>query len=155
MGPLELPVDFDIKKFRDAMLKPKGHPMTETEKTKFSEWWVSQFGDAPKGLVAQMAWQAALAQAVPQGYVVIEPEQRAVEQCGGKGLNKTFRPKSGRVLLSAPHMDNENGYTFAEFNILWANDLFLLYGNDGYWPCLARWEHVIAKPLPAAPKVGE
>lgn len=103
------------------------------------------------------ALRNALAQPQVDGVpdAVVEPKQRAVEPCGGKGFEKTFRPKSGRALVSGPHMDNMEGYVFLEYDILWANDTFVLYGNEGFWPNLARWEHVIAKPMPAPQPASE
>lgn len=65
-----------------------------------------------------------------------------------KGSNSTYRPDAGTVcLVSGPNCDNEEGYTFIEATILWRNDIFVLYGRDGCWPNLSKWELIIAKPL--------
>jgi hypothetical protein len=68
-----------------------------------------------------------------------------------KGMNSFFRPEAGtRCLVSGPNCDNDDGYIFTEFDILWRNDTFVLYGNTNCYPNLNRWEQVIAKPLPSA-----
>ncbi len=62
-----------------------------------------------------------------------------------KGQN-SYKPQVGeRVLLSPPNCDNENGYVYDEYNVLWMNDVFILYGNDGMWPNLHKLEHVHIK----------
>lgn len=93
---------------------------------------------------------------VTDGYKLVPMsliEQRlAVAYGRGKGANRTYRPKIGeRCLVSPPNCDDDNGYVFQEYNILWSNDIFVLYGNDGYYPNMDKWEHIIAKPLSAAP----
>ena len=65
-----------------------------------------------------------------------------------KGEN-SYRPGAGeKVFLSPPNCDNENGYVYIEFEVLWINDKFILYGNDGQWPNLSRLEHVHIKKKP-------
>lgn len=65
-----------------------------------------------------------------------------------KGEHSTYRPEAGtRCLISGPNCDDENGYMFGEFEVIWGDDTFVLYGNDGFWPNLHKWDHVIAKPL--------
>jgi hypothetical protein len=67
----------------------------------------------------------------------------------GKGANSTFRPEAGTVcLVSGPNCDDENGFVFSEMTILWRNDIFVLYGNEGFYPNLNRWDHVICKKKP-------
>jgi len=67
---------------------------------------------------------------------------------GPKGLNSTYRPEAGTVcLISGPNCDNDEGYVFSEFTVLWSNDIFVLYGNEGFWPNLYKWDHVIAKEI--------
>lgn len=59
-----------------------------------------------------------------------------------------FRPTPGTLcLISGPNCDDENGYVYGEFTILWCNDIFVLYGNDGKWPNLEKWDHISVKPL--------
>lgn len=66
-----------------------------------------------------------------------------------KGKNSTYIPKIGeRCLISGPNCDGENGYVFEEFDVLWGNDVFVLYGSPGYWPVVSKWDYIIAKPLP-------
>jgi hypothetical protein len=65
-----------------------------------------------------------------------------------KGSHSTYKPSVGeRVLISPPNSDDENGFVFQEYNILWANEKFVLYGNDNCWPNLNKWEHVCVKPI--------
>ena len=64
-----------------------------------------------------------------------------------KGLDN-YKCKTGeRVLISPPNSDNENGYCFQEYQVLWQNDIFILYGNDGRYPNLHRKEHVKIKQI--------
>lgn len=65
----------------------------------------------------------------------------------GKG---SYIPIVGElVLISSPNCDNENGYVYEWFNVLWINDLFILYGRDGLWPVLNKLEHVHIKKIDA------
>lgn len=65
-----------------------------------------------------------------------------------KGSHSTYRPDAGtRCLLSGPNEDDNTGYVFHETTILWRNDTFVLYGIEGYWPVLNKWDHVRVKPL--------
>jgi hypothetical protein len=69
----------------------------------------------------------------------------------GKGANSEYRPDAEVVcMVSGPNCDDDNGFVFTEMTILWRNDVFVLYGTDGCWPNLNRWEHVICRPLKAA-----
>lgn len=62
-----------------------------------------------------------------------------------KGKN-SYKPKVGeRVLLSPPHSDNDEGYVYQEYDILWMDDTFILYGNKGKYPNLDKIEHVHIK----------
>lgn len=64
-----------------------------------------------------------------------------------------FRPEAGTVcLVSGPNCDDADGYTWLQMTILWRNDIFVLYGKDGFWPVLQKWDLILAKPLPVAPK---
>ena len=66
-----------------------------------------------------------------------------------KGDGYTYRPEVGeRCLISPPHSDDNDGYCFQEYEILWKNGLFVLYGNEGCWPNLNKWRHIIAKATP-------
>lgn len=66
----------------------------------------------------------------------------------GKGANSTYRPTAGTVcLVSGPHCDDATGYTFAAMEILRADATFVLYGAPNFWPNLAKWDHVICKPI--------
>ena len=65
-----------------------------------------------------------------------------------KGVGHTYRPEVGEIcLISEPHCDDEDGYVYGEFEVLWKDDDFLLYRKEGCWPNIAKWDHVIAKPL--------
>lgn len=65
-----------------------------------------------------------------------------------KGKNNTYRPAAGtRCLISGPCCDNDEGYVYNEFEILWANDVFVLYGKKDCWPNLWKWEHISVKPI--------
>lgn len=63
-----------------------------------------------------------------------------------------YYPAANEVCeVSGPNCDDENGYTWAETTLLWSNDIFVLYGSEGYWPTLHRRTHVIFRPAnPAA-----
>lgn len=65
-----------------------------------------------------------------------------------KGDQNTYRPEVGeRCLISPPNCDDDNGYVFFEFEILWKNEKFVLYGNPGRWPNLNKWDHISVKQL--------
>lgn len=65
-----------------------------------------------------------------------------------KGENSTYRPAAGtRCLLSGSNMDDDKGYVFVETTILWSNAMFVLYGIDGCWPVINKWDHILAKPI--------
>jgi hypothetical protein len=69
----------------------------------------------------------------------------------GKGEHIAYRPEAGtRCLVSGPNCDDDKGYVYSEFDILWRDDVFVLYGKPGYWPNIAKWDHVICKPMDAA-----
>lgn len=43
-----------------------------------------------------------------------------------------YRPNAGTVcLVSGAHCDNEDGYTWGEYEILWRDDVFVLYRKPG------------------------
>lgn len=64
-----------------------------------------------------------------------------------KGKTCTYRPDVGEIcLISPPHSDDENGYCFQIYEILWKNDVFVLYGKPDCWPNLDKWDHIISKP---------
>lgn len=65
-----------------------------------------------------------------------------------KGDGCTYRPKAGETaLISGPHCDDENGYTYAEMEVLWTDALFCIARTPGCWPCVWKWEHIRSKPL--------
>jgi hypothetical protein len=71
----------------------------------------------------------------------------------GKGAKSTYRPPAGtKCLISPPNCDDDDGYVFLEMEILWCDDLFVVYHSHGCWPNVHKWEHIIAKPLPGAPQ---
>lgn len=64
-----------------------------------------------------------------------------------KGKN-SYVPKVGeRVLISSPNQDDDVNYLYTEHEVLWMNETFILYGNEGYWPNLYKREHVHIKQL--------
>jgi hypothetical protein len=64
-----------------------------------------------------------------------------------KGVNN-YIPKVGEVcLISPPNCDDENGYVYVSFKVLWKDDIFILYGNEGFYPNLNKLEHVSIKEL--------
>jgi hypothetical protein len=66
----------------------------------------------------------------------------------GKGSKSTYRPGAGTTcLISPPNCDDDNGYVFGEYEILWSDDTFVVYRIPGCWPNVNKWDHVIAKPL--------
>lgn len=64
-----------------------------------------------------------------------------------------YRPKAGTAcMMSGPNCDNLDGYVFLEVEILWEDETFVLYRKSGCWPCLNKWDHVLAEPIPHEPK---
>jgi hypothetical protein len=64
-----------------------------------------------------------------------------------KGSNSAYRPAPGTTcLISPPNSDDDNGYTFGEFEVLWTNETFIVYRHKDCWPCVNKWDHVICKP---------
>ena len=62
-----------------------------------------------------------------------------------------FRPEVGSTcLLTGPNCDNYNGYVFTTVEILWCDDLFVVYRSPDCWPVVNKWDHVLAKPLESA-----
>ena len=58
-----------------------------------------------------------------------------------------YRPGAGTAcLMSGPNCDNENGYTYTEVEILWRDEVFVVYRKTGCWPVVNKWDHVFAKP---------
>ena len=69
-------------------------------------------------------------------------------QSRGKGANSTYRPEAGTLcLVSGPNCDDYDGYTFGQMDILWRDDIFVLYRTEGCWPVLNKWDHVLCKPI--------
>jgi hypothetical protein len=74
----------------------------------------------------------------------------------GRRLNPAYFPSTGEVCeISGPNCDDDKGYTWGETTVLWQNEMFVLYGKDGYWPVLHKHEHVLFRPLPASPGASE
>lgn len=70
-----------------------------------------------------------------------------------KGLRRLppYRPEAGTICqVSGPHCDDADGFTWETTTVLWCNHVFVLYGRDGYWPNLHKWEHCLFRPMPAA-----
>lgn len=62
-----------------------------------------------------------------------------------KGFNN-YKGETGElVLISGPNCDNEQGYVYGEYTILWQDKNFILYGSEGNWPNLNKKEHVSIK----------
>lgn len=62
-----------------------------------------------------------------------------------KGENN-YKPKVGeQVLISPPNSDDSNGYVYQEYEVFWMDDIFILYGNAGYYPNLEKQKHVAIK----------
>lgn len=69
-----------------------------------------------------------------------------------KGDGCTYRPKAGETaLISGPHFDNENGYTYTQMEVLWTDALFCIARTPGYWPCVWKWDHIRSKPATEEP----
>jgi hypothetical protein len=64
-----------------------------------------------------------------------------------KGINNYEGSTNELVLISGPNCDNEQGYVYGEYTILWQNDIFILYGAENCWPNLNKKEHVKIKRL--------
>lgn len=63
-----------------------------------------------------------------------------------KGLRRLppYRPVVGtHCEVSGPNCDNDDGYTWSEVDILWSDETFVLYGRQGFWPTLHKWEHCL------------
>lgn len=69
----------------------------------------------------------------------------------GLRVEPQYRPTVGDAcLVSGPNEDNDDGYVWSETVLLWSNGLFVLYGREGFWPVLHKWEHVLFRPLGAS-----
>lgn len=69
-----------------------------------------------------------------------------------KGDGCEYRPSAGSVaLISGPNCDDENGYLYLEAEILWVDDLFIVYRRPGYWPIVNKWCHIRVKPVGETP----
>ena len=65
-----------------------------------------------------------------------------------KGDGHDWRPATGRVcLISPPHSDNADGYTYQEYEVLWLDAVFVCYRKQGCWPVVNKWEHIRSKPI--------
>lgn len=69
-------------------------------------------------------------------------------------MSSTYRPPAGTVCqISGPHCDDDSGYLYDDFTILWQDDTFVLYGKPQCYPNLQKWDHVICRPLAGQPLV--
>ena len=65
-----------------------------------------------------------------------------------KGINYPYRPEVGEeVWISPPGSDDENGYVFQLYEILWFDATFVLYRKNDSWPNLDKWIHIAIEPL--------
>ena len=65
-----------------------------------------------------------------------------------KGVNSKYRPESGtKCFISPEHADDEKGFLYGEYEILWSDGKFACYRKEGCWPVVSHWDHIIAKPL--------
>ena len=65
-----------------------------------------------------------------------------------KGDGCTYRPSAGTTcLISGPNCDNDEGYTYEEVEVLWTDEIFVIYRKRGCWPVVNKWEHIRSKPL--------
>ncbi len=62
-----------------------------------------------------------------------------------KGFNNYQGATGELVLISGPNCDNEQGYVYGEYTILWQDENFILYGSEGNWPNLNKKDHVSIK----------
>ncbi len=79
-------------------------------------------------------------------------------QLKGRRRTPAYFPATGEVCeVSGPNCDDADGYTWMTMTVLWQNDIFVLYGQPGFWPNLHKHEHVLFRPLPSAPdrRAGE
>lgn len=78
------------------------------------------------------------------------------EYAGWSKGDKSYKPKVGeRVLISPPNCDNDEGYVYDEYDVLWMNDVFILYGNENFYPNLNKLRHVAIKKLKKMKKNGK
>ena len=71
-----------------------------------------------------------------------------------KGKDNYIPSIGERVLISPPNCDNIDGYVYDEYEVLWKNDIFILFGNEGKYPNLYKLDHVHIKPLPKKRNLG-
>lgn len=64
-----------------------------------------------------------------------------------KGDNNYIPVVGERVLISAPNMDDENGYVYGEFDVLEIDEISITYGNKGFHSNLNLLNHVSIKKL--------
>lgn len=65
-----------------------------------------------------------------------------------KGDGCAHRPSAGTTCrISGPNCDNDEGYTYIEAEVLWADELFVVYRAPGCWPVVNKWEHIRSKPI--------
>lgn len=90
----------------------------------------------------------------PPAPKVTEVKWREVETSFAlKGRRRTpaYFPSTGEVCeVSGPNCDDDSGYTWGKTTVLWQNEIFVLYGSEGFWPVLHKHEHVLFRPITAA-----
>lgn len=105
----------------------------------------------PCGACAGSGYVAALSKLHPADERVMEAPWREVETnhlLKGRRRSPAYFPATGEVCeVSGPNCDDANGYTWGETTVLWQNDIFVLYGQPGFWPVLHKHEHVLFRPL--------
>jgi hypothetical protein len=118
------------------------------------EWW-QDYLRAEIGR-ANDFWRdqvSALSQPHPADERVVEARWREVETnhlLKGRRRSPAYFPATGEVCeVSGPNCDDANGYTWATTTVLWQSDIFVLYGQPGFWPVLHKHEHVLFRPLSA------
>lgn len=71
-----------------------------------------------------------------------------------KGYRRTpkYYPAIGEtILFSGPNCDDENGFTWIEVNVVWADDIFIVTKKDGCWPTVTKHDLALCKPIPRTP----
>lgn len=67
-----------------------------------------------------------------------------------------YIPKIGeRCSISGSNCDDENGYYYSIFEVLWMNEDFILYGNKDCWPNLDKIKNVSIKQVNEATDESE
>lgn len=71
----------------------------------------------------------------------------------GQRISPKYYPAIGEVCrMSGPNCDNADGYTWAEVEVLWTDDFFIVTRTPGCWPTITKLELVRFEPI--TPKVS-